>query len=225
MSSDRGKYRLKARAVRREQTRARIVAATVELHEEVGPAHTTIAEIARRAGVQRLTVYSHFPESRDLLRACQGHFLAAHPPPAIAPGAGTESHLQALQRALTDLYRWYRDNLAIERHVQHDRHVLPELDELMRQNADRQILAAASAYSAVLAGDQRRQKAVTRLLCVAFDFRTWELLNATGADEREIARLFIEAVECAAESPPAQGGRGVNGDQPRPHRLRRGARS
>ena len=39
----------------------------MELHKEVGPAQTTIAEIARRAGVQRLTVYNHFPTKPDLV--------------------------------------------------------------------------------------------------------------------------------------------------------------
>ncbi|MBA2357350.1 MAG: TetR family transcriptional regulator, partial [Actinobacteria bacterium] len=37
-----------------------MAAVTAALHEEVGPARTTIAEIARRAGVQRLTVYKNF---------------------------------------------------------------------------------------------------------------------------------------------------------------------
>src|SRR5436190_63027 len=62
MSSQTRKYELKERAERQEATRRRIVEATVALHEEVGPARTTVAEIARRAGVQRLTVYNHFPE-------------------------------------------------------------------------------------------------------------------------------------------------------------------
>src|SRR3981081_1240793 len=79
------RYELKARAERQRQTRDRIVAATVALHQEVGPARPTIATNARRAGVQRLTVYNNFPQVSDLLRSCQRHFLAANPPPDIAP--------------------------------------------------------------------------------------------------------------------------------------------
>src|SRR3954470_17496284 len=63
-------YRLKERARRQEQTRRRIAAATAALHEEVGPARTTTSEVARRAGVQRPTVYSNFPRERDLFAAC-----------------------------------------------------------------------------------------------------------------------------------------------------------
>ena len=50
------KYELKSRAEAQERTRRRITEATLELHEEVGPAQTTITEIAARAGVSRPTV-------------------------------------------------------------------------------------------------------------------------------------------------------------------------
>src|SRR5947208_13533789 len=83
MSNEKRKYQLKARAERQEETRRRIVEATVALHEEVGPAKTTVAEIARRAGVQRLTVYNHFPDERELYAACSSHYLADHPPPPL----------------------------------------------------------------------------------------------------------------------------------------------
>ena len=66
MSSESRKYELKARAEKQADTRRRIVEATSELHEEVGPARTTVAEIARRAGVQRLTVYNNFPNETEL---------------------------------------------------------------------------------------------------------------------------------------------------------------
>src|SRR5215210_450988 len=81
VSTQNRKYELRARAERQAETRRRIAAATAALHEEVGPARTTVAEIARRAGVQRLTVYKNFPEDYDLFTACQGHFLAQNPPP------------------------------------------------------------------------------------------------------------------------------------------------
>ena len=48
------KYELKERAESLNATRERIVEATVELHDTLGPARTTISAIAERAGVQRL---------------------------------------------------------------------------------------------------------------------------------------------------------------------------
>ena len=51
MSTQTRKYELKARAESQRETRERITRAAAELHEEVGVARTTVAEIARRAGV------------------------------------------------------------------------------------------------------------------------------------------------------------------------------
>ena len=65
---------MKRRAEQLEETRQRIVDATVALHEEVGPARTTVTAIAQRAGVSRPTVYNQFPDDRSLFAACSGHW-------------------------------------------------------------------------------------------------------------------------------------------------------
>src|ERR671928_2084651 len=75
------KYELKKRAERLAETRRRITETTVELHRTVGPAATQISEIARRAGVGRVTVYNHFPDDASLLAACTTQFAADSPPP------------------------------------------------------------------------------------------------------------------------------------------------
>ncbi len=77
------KYELKERARRQAQTRQRIVEAAVDLHTTVGPARTTISAIAERAGVERHTVYAHFPDDRALFRACSEHWTARHPLPDL----------------------------------------------------------------------------------------------------------------------------------------------
>ena len=74
------KYELKQRAERVEETRRRIVEATSGLHLERGPAAASIAEIARRAGVQRRTVYNHFPDDSTLFEACSAHWRACAEP-------------------------------------------------------------------------------------------------------------------------------------------------
>ena len=66
------KYTLKKRADQQAQTRQRIVEAAVDLHGSVGPAATTISMVAERAGVQRHTLYAHFPDERSLFLACSG---------------------------------------------------------------------------------------------------------------------------------------------------------
>jgi len=63
------------RAVAEEATRERIVSAIMELHEEIGPARTTVSAVAERAGVERLTVYRHFPDDRSMFQACSSRWI------------------------------------------------------------------------------------------------------------------------------------------------------
>src|SRR5690348_14955436 len=170
MSSQIRKYALKVRAEKQEETRRRIVVATSALHEEVGPAQTTVAEIARRAGVQRLTVYNNFPELKDLLGACQRHFLAEHPPPPMVPAGTTPITAQGLESALRRLYAWYRENEAMERNVHRDRAVVRELDQLMRQNADPAYDKASDTFARALASHPQRREAARHLIRVAMEF-------------------------------------------------------
>src|SRR5918996_4055938 len=74
-------YRKRRRAELEDQTRLRITEAAVELHGRVGPARTTISAVADRAGVQRATVYRHFPDEDALFAACSGHWAAMNPSP------------------------------------------------------------------------------------------------------------------------------------------------
>ena len=78
-------YRMRRRAELQEQTRLRITEAAVELHGTLGPARTSVTAVAERAGVERATVYRHFPDERSLFLACSGHWRAANPAPD--PGA------------------------------------------------------------------------------------------------------------------------------------------
>ena len=101
------RYELRKRADAMQDTRRRITDAAVELHGSIGPARTTITAVAERAGVQRQTVYRHFPTEDDLFAACSGHFAEANPLPdleawrAIAdPGSGSTA-------ALDELYAYY----------------------------------------------------------------------------------------------------------------------
>ena len=168
------KYELKARAERQADTRRRITEATVALHEEVGPARTTVAEVARRAGVTRLTVYNNFPEERELFAACQGHWLALHPLPALDPGQGLESVLSAL-------YGWYRETARMAENVRRDRAHVPELDAVMSETGDARMAQLAEA----LGGGP--------MLALALDFWTWRRLAAEGLSDEQAASLMARA--------------------------------
>jgi AcrR family transcriptional regulator len=172
------KYELKARAEKQAETRRRITEATVALHEEVGPARTTVAEVARRAGVTRVTVYGNFPEERELLAACQGHWLDLHPLPPLDAADG-------LEVVLRSMYGWYRETARMAENVRRDRLALPELDALLRDTADAQMAGLAKA----LGGGP--------LVALALDFWTWRRLAGEGLSDAEAAELMARAATIA----------------------------
>ncbi len=187
MSNEKRKYEQRRRAAKQEETRRRIAAATAELHAEVGPARTTIAEIAKRAGVQRPTVYNNFPSDKDLFAACQAHFLATSPPPALDPGAGIEAVLRSL-------YKWWRANRSMSGNVDRDRGVVPALDDLLRETSDARFDALADALAAMHLRGDRAARAVIRL---ALRFGTWESLAGDGLSDARAARAMARSARAS----------------------------
>ena len=100
-------YRKQKRARSEEETRRRITQAAVELHGTVGPANTTVTDLARLAGVSRMTVYNHFPTEVDLFTACSTHWATRNPFPDPARWAELDEPGERLVHALKELYRWY----------------------------------------------------------------------------------------------------------------------
>src|SRR5215204_2435083 len=100
-------YTKRKRAASEEETRLRITEAIMGLHEEVGPARTTVSAIAGKAGVQRATVYRHFPDVEAQVAACSAHWLSLYPPPDPARWMEPADPDERLRVALEDLYRWY----------------------------------------------------------------------------------------------------------------------
>ena len=197
MSSDRRPYQLKARADRQRQTRERIVAATEALHREVGPARTTIADIARRAGVQRLTVYNTFPTMSELLVACQTRFLHGNPPPPLTmPGPGDDA-LACLRSSLRALYEWFRSTRDMEHHVHRDRTLVPELDALMRHTTDAAFDAMARGFAQAVDASPAARRRTAALIRLALEFGSWRVLADRGLSDDEIAGLLTRAVSAS----------------------------
>src|SRR4051812_47625183 len=194
MSTQKRKYELKARAEAQQATRERIAAAAASLHEEGGVTKTTVADIARRAGVQRLTVYNHFPDLETLLPACTAHFLGEHPLPDLEAALAREGPADRLGAVLTALYRWYREAAPMQRRVLGERAAIPELDAWMAQSQDALLAALADRLAAGFA--QRPQ--ARALVALALDFWTWERLEREGLDDAAAAALMARVVTSAA---------------------------
>ena len=198
MSSKTRKYEMKARAERQQQTRRRIVEATVALHQEVGPARTTVVEIARRAGVNRLTVYNHFPQDGELFAACQDHFFAAHPPPDFAQALALDDPQQRVRATLRALYDSYRTQAPMTANILRDRAALPALDALMQRTFDAQLANLVEALASGTGTTGNSAQRVRAVLAIALDFWTWQRLNHHGLDDHTAADLMADLIAAAA---------------------------
>jgi AcrR family transcriptional regulator len=194
MSNQTRKYELKARAASQQETRERITKAAAELHEERGVARTTVAEIARRAEVQRLTVYNHFSELSDLLPACAAHYASRHPFPDLGEAFALADPAKRLRSALGALYLWYRQTESMMGKLFADRSSVPVLDDFMKANLDRQVAELSAALAGGFGARGRRAERVRALTAVAVDFATWRRLDGEGLDDATAAKLMSEAV-------------------------------
>ena len=165
------RYELKERAKRQAETRQRIVEATVELHTTIGPARTTISAIAERAGVERHTVYAHFPDDRTLFRACSTHWRGEHPRPDVERWLELDLPEQRLGGVLSDLYAWYEGVESQLDVLLRDQRLVPAQAEIMGETA-----VTTSRLADDLARGWPRRKAVRAAIGHALEFETWRSL-------------------------------------------------
>jgi len=201
--AEKRKYEKKKRAERQRETRRRIVEATVELHRTHGPANTTISEVAQRAGVNRLTVYNHFPDITDLLKACSRSWTERHPAPDPTPWAQIGDPQERVRRALTELYSFYASTEPMRANVLRDAETMPELAALLEGSvvpylgAVRDLLAEGWEVR----GKKRRRLLAT--LTLALDFHTWRSLEReSDLSRKEAVEIMLEAVRSSASSIP-----------------------
>ena len=212
-------YHLKARAENERQTKERIVQATMELHREIGPAKTTISEIARRAEVARLTVYNHFPDESVLFGACQARWMLLHPLPDFSAGLQLADPIERLRGVLHGIYGWYHETGQMAENVQRDRHGLPALNALMERTADARLAQLAAILSDGFKGRHHPSARLRTLIRLALDFWTWRRLTREGLDNPTSADVMTDAV--ANESVPSASRRRTDG---RSHQQRQSGR-
>jgi AcrR family transcriptional regulator len=159
------------RAEHEAETRERITAAALALHTEIGPAATTISMIAERAGVQRHTVYAHFPDERSILMACSGMHAERAPMPSPRLWDTINDPSTRLKKALTAVYAWFAENEAIVAAVLRDAEHHPLLREISDIAFGTHLSAIASSLAAGLGA--KGQAA----LQLALSFHTWRTLT------------------------------------------------
>jgi AcrR family transcriptional regulator len=195
------KYELKQRAERLADTRRRITEATLELHRTVGPAATQISEIARRANVQRRTVYNHFPDDGSLFAACSAHWRALHPAPDPARWLEVEDPSERLRLALRELYAWYRETEPMTANVLRDAELLPALRQVIKGGLGTYLEQVRRILTQPFRARGRRRDRIDAAARAAVDFHLWRTLAPLG--EAEAADLAAALVEHAATRPSA----------------------
>lgn len=187
-------YRMGKRRESIDRTRRRIIEAAVELHGSVGPAETTFSAVAALAGVQRSTVYRHFPDEEALFEACTSHWLARHPFPHPDDWAAVTDPVARLGFALGDLYRHYEQNAAILANSLRDIEVMPAfVGELMR--AQMEAVHDALMEPWPVEADRNR---LAVAIAHGIDFRTSRSLADAGLRPEAAATLMTEMISAVA---------------------------
>lgn len=164
-------YRQRKRAVLQDETRRRIVEAAVELHCSIGPARTTVSQIAERAGVQRNTYYAHFPEERDLFLACSGLALERDPLPDPAVWEEYPAGRARIEAGLAAIYGWYERNRGQVEAVTRDM----AIHDLTREMMELRFIPVFGRAAAILG--EGLSDTTRGLLAVAFEYSTYRTLS------------------------------------------------
>jgi len=193
-------YRKRRRAELEDETRLRITKAAVDLHGTLGPAKTTISAVAERAGVQRATVYRHFPGEEALFGACSMHWLGQHPLPDLAEWTAVADPEDRLRLALSSLYAWYESGEEMLEKTTRDASLVPA----MRVPVELRRAWLAEAAATIVRGRPERgarRRRVEAAVGHAISFATWRSLvreqDLSGPDAVE---LMHGLVALAAES-------------------------
>lgn len=183
-------YTLGRRAEQQAETRRRIVEAAIELHGERGPAHTSFSQVAERAGVQRNTLYAHFPDERALLMACSGTFGERFPQPDAEAWRGIADRGERLRAGLKAVYGWYEATAHVTACVMRDAEQHPLVGEI----AALRFGPAAQAWHEVLG--EGLSQTQTALLHLALGFHGWRALvreaELSGDDAAEAMARAVE---------------------------------
>ena len=182
-------YTLKRRAEAQAETRQRIVDAAVELHGELGPALTSMSAVAGRAGVQRNTLYAHFPDERSLLLACSADSLERDPLPDAGEWRGIRDRRARLATGLAAVYAWYARNEQLAGCVLRDAGFHEPVREIVALRYGPHMLAFEKVLGEGL--DEKRRA----LLRVGLGYSSWRsLVRESGLSINAAVAAMVRAI-------------------------------
>ena len=185
------------RAEKTASTRQRIVEAAIGLHGTVGPANTSLSAVARKAGVSRPTLYSHFPDEASLFHACTMHWMSQDPPPDAAAWLEIDDSRQRIGTALREIYSHYDRNEQMIGNVFRDMYVVESMRSFNMPLVEESFAAMTQILSSAF--DDGPDLAVRRraIVSVAISFNTWKrLIKTEGLTNEKAADLMAHLIAC-----------------------------
>ena len=185
-------YQMGRRRLQLEATRQRITEAAFQLHSTVGPAQTSISAVAERAGVQRHTVYHHFPDLASLFRACTEHGLQVTQIPTGESWGALDDPPGRLRHALAELYPYYRANAQVLGNI------LRDLAMMVAVGGVEPLIEHMTELFSLLARGWTGDRTTQRLRMAAIDhamaYQTWHSLTDNGLSDTEAVDLMLRLV-------------------------------
>jgi AcrR family transcriptional regulator len=182
------------------ETHLRITEAAIELHGTVGPSRTTMSAVAERAGVERRTLYRHFPTEADLFAACSTHYFTANPWPDPSGWRAIRDPQQRLEQALDELYAYYERSEPMLSNVLRD----AELVDTARDAVAPLRAYLDDAAEILTVGRRirgRRRQLLEGAVRHALDFSTWRSLSTNGIRRSDAVKLTAALVDRATARP------------------------
>lgn len=183
-------YRQSRRAEALNETRDRIVRATVGLHAKHGALNTTHAMIADEAGVSPQTVYNHFSDRGAIINACTAHVAAKAPKVDRECFAAARSPADRIARLAEAVYAHHEFMAPWLRRGWHEAAAIPELGAILAR-ADAEVRALV--MDASVARPEKPDVDVVDLATALLAFPAWQHLTRTRSSAAA-ARLVGRAI-------------------------------
>lgn len=190
-------YRLKQRAEGQNQTRQKIVDATIQLHQSKGLAATSVNDIAERAQVSKVTVYRHFPDEQTLVNACSGQYFQRHPFPDPESWRQIKNPLDRFRHGLHETYAYHRATEPMIASVLAEARNLPVMEPYHEQWQ-----RAVDTLAAAWPERNRETTSLKAALALALSFDTWRLLIRSHhiTDDEAIDLMMRLVCDCRANA-------------------------
>jgi AcrR family transcriptional regulator len=187
-------YTLKQRGEDRDRTRQKIVEAAIDLRQKKGLKATSMADIAERAGVARVTVYRHFPDEAALAGACSGQYMSRHPLPNLKLWRSIKDPTARLQLGLSETYAYHRETEAMMASVLKDARDFPLMAPYHAHWG-----LAANILVAPWHLRGHRKRLLHAGIAHALAFETWcDLTREQGLTDKHAVDLMLRlACDCA----------------------------